>query len=231
MERHPDPIAEALRWLITEGQLIQAIGRLRPHRRDAPCRLDIITDVPLPIVVNEKVQWGDVKPGAVGAMALQGVILTNVSDAQRAFGLKEWVARGVGGFSKGNLPVRETTESSPVRKFTYQKDGQGQKPCEGFMLPDIIGGQEALRTWLEAKLGPLAAPPQVEMVRVRDLLKTEAGRAILAKAWRGSPLNRTTQTVTAMIAQFRRPLMILQEMMEAGELEGDEQDADETPAI
>lgn len=231
MERHPDPIAEALRWLITEGQLIQAIGRLRPHRRNAPCCLDIITDVPLPLTVDETVQWGDIKPGAVGVMALQGVVLTNVSDAQRAFGLKEWVARGVGGFSKRNLPIRETTESSPVRTFTYQKDGMGQKPCEGFMLPDIIGGQEALRTWLEAKLGPLAAPPQVEMVRVRDLLKTEAGRAILAKAWRGSPLNRTTQTVTAMIAQLRRPLMILQEMMEAGELEGDEQDADETPAI
>src|SRR5687768_9679420 len=57
MERHHDPIVEALRWQITEGNLIQAIGRLRPHRRDAPCWLDIVTDVPLPLPVCELVQW------------------------------------------------------------------------------------------------------------------------------------------------------------------------------
>ena len=54
MERHKDPIVEALRWQITEGNLIQAIGRLRPHRRGTPCWLDIVTDVPLPITVHEQ---------------------------------------------------------------------------------------------------------------------------------------------------------------------------------
>lgn len=155
MERHNDPIVEALRWQITEGNLIQAIGRLRPHRRDAPCWLDIVTDVPLPIDVSELVQWDDVKPGAVGAMALQGVVLTNISDAHLAFGVSDWAARGVVGKSKEKVLLRDSTDSSPVRKFTYQKDGPGHKRANGSYLPAIISQQSALRAWLEAKLGPL----------------------------------------------------------------------------
>jgi hypothetical protein len=117
MEWHRDPITEAVRWLITEGNLIQAIGRLRPHRREAPCWVDIITDVPLPITVDETVQWGDVKPGAVGAMALTGVVLTNVSDARNAFGLTEWAVRGVGVVSNVEIPPTPLrSASSPTRR-------------------------------------------------------------------------------------------------------------------
>ena len=57
--RHPDPVAEALRWQACEAQLLQAIGRLRALRRTAetPFFLDLITDVPLPITVDEVATW------------------------------------------------------------------------------------------------------------------------------------------------------------------------------
>ncbi|RKE70650.1 bifunctional DNA primase/polymerase-like protein [Pseudorhodoplanes sinuspersici] len=154
---HPEPIAEALRWRITVGELLQAVGRLRPHRRSEPCWLDIICDVPLPVPVHEVARWGDVAPGAEADMAAQGVILTNNRDAVTAFGVSDWGARGVGGFSIESL-IRDSTDSSPVRRFTYQKAGPGQKRYSGLCLPGVLpSGATSLRAWLEDRLGPLAS--------------------------------------------------------------------------
>lgn len=182
MERHDDQDVEALRWLITEGGLIQAIGRLRPHRRAEPCWLDIVADVPLPLAVHEVVPWGTVKPGAVGDMALQGVVLPNVSDAQRAFKLSDWAARGVGGFSKEYISLELPPSPRPFRRLTYQKAGSGHKECEGWFLPAIVGDEASLREWLEVKLGPLASLT-VDRVKAKD---SPAVQAMFAKIGRDS---------------------------------------------
>ncbi|TCU68268.1 bifunctional DNA primase/polymerase-like protein [Bradyrhizobium sp. R2.2-H] len=157
IDRHPEPIAEALRWRITVGELLQAVGRLRPHRHSEPCWLDILCDVPLPVTVHEVARWDGVAPGPTADMAAEGGVLTNSRDAGLAFGTTDWGARGVGGFSIESL-IRDSTDSSPVRKFTYQKAGPGQKRCTGWYLPGILpGGVPALRVWLEERLGPLAS--------------------------------------------------------------------------
>jgi hypothetical protein len=156
VDRHPEPIAEALRWRITVGELLQAVGRLRPHRRAEPCWLDVLCDVPVPIPVHELARWGEATPGGVADMAAEGVFLTNVQDAMTAFKMTEWDARGVGGFSIESL-IRDSTDSSPIRKFTYQKAGPGQKHYVGYYLPGVLAdGTAALRVWLE-RLGPLAS--------------------------------------------------------------------------
>ncbi|MHC2514603.1 bifunctional DNA primase/polymerase [Bradyrhizobium diazoefficiens] len=157
IDRHPEPIAEALRWRITTGELLQAVGRLRPHRRSEPCWLDIVCDVPLPVTVHEVMRWDEVAPGVDADMAAEGVVLTNSRDAGLAFGTTNWAARGVGGFSIESL-IRDSTDSSPVRKFTYQKAGSGQKRYTAWYLPGILpGGVPALGVWLEERLGPLAS--------------------------------------------------------------------------
>lgn len=157
MDSHPEPIAEALRWRITNGELNQAYGRLRPHRRAEPCWLDIVCDVPLPIPVHEVMQWDQAAPGAAADMVAEGAVLTNSRDAGLAFGTTDWGARGVGGFSIESL-IRNSTDSSAVRTFTYQKAGSGQKRYTGWYLPGILsGGTPALRGWLGDRLGPLAA--------------------------------------------------------------------------
>ena len=53
--QHPDPRAEAVRWAICEAELIQAIGRGRGVNRtaDNPLQIDILTNVCLPIEVDE----------------------------------------------------------------------------------------------------------------------------------------------------------------------------------
>jgi len=54
--RHPDPHAEAVRWLACEAELIQAVGRGRGIHRTALAPLDVIvlTDVPLDAVPVSK---------------------------------------------------------------------------------------------------------------------------------------------------------------------------------
>jgi hypothetical protein len=75
---HPDPQAEAVRWLLTEGELMQDIARARHAWRDQrhPLHIDIGTNVPLPIPVNELVTWDEMMEEAspLAVMAARGVI-------------------------------------------------------------------------------------------------------------------------------------------------------------
>ena len=71
---HPDPMAEAIRWQICEGELVQAIGRARGVNRTAatPLAVDIMADVVLPLTVDEVVQWPQVPAGAEVEMLADG---------------------------------------------------------------------------------------------------------------------------------------------------------------
>jgi hypothetical protein len=75
MFRHNNPTVETLRKQVTEAELVQAIGRARAHRRTcgATCRIDIVYDIPLPIVVDTVEAWDKVERGALGDMAGSGV--------------------------------------------------------------------------------------------------------------------------------------------------------------
>jgi putative DNA primase/helicase len=42
VERHPHPIAEAIRWQIREGEVVQAIGRARGVNRTAANPVDVL---------------------------------------------------------------------------------------------------------------------------------------------------------------------------------------------
>jgi hypothetical protein len=203
VDRHPEPIAEAGRWRITEGELLQAVGRLRPHRRSAPCWLDIVCDVPLPITVHEVVRWGGVAPGAEADMAAGGVILTNSRDTTAAFRLSDWGARGVVGFSIESL-IRETTDSSPARKFTYQKAGPGQKRYTGLYLPAVLpGGVTALRAWLEARLGALASL-EVERMKPRAVY-AEIGRDTENRLKFENGFSSVLESIAAFFSDLERP--------------------------
>lgn len=157
---HPNPIADALAWRVTVGELLQAIGRLRPHRRADPCWLDILCDVPLPITVQSVERWSVVSPGAEADMAAIGVILRNSRDSMSAYSLTKWEAENIGGcpgFSIDDL-YRDSGATSEIYKVTYQKAGSGKKPNNAIYLSGVLpGGLAALRSWLETKLGPLAS--------------------------------------------------------------------------
>ena len=74
---HNDPVAEAVRWQLTEGHMIQALGRGREVRRTAenPLQVDVIANVPLPFEVDEFVKWTDIQPTYRDTLAARGVVI------------------------------------------------------------------------------------------------------------------------------------------------------------
>ena len=101
-------------------------------------------------------------------MALEGVVLTNSRDAMAAFALSKHDAEKIGGCPETLIrdSIRIPGQPRPIRKFTYRKAGPGQKPNIGYYLPGVrTGGVAGLRTWLEARLGPLAS---LDAERVQD---------------------------------------------------------------
>ena len=84
-EEHSDPVAEAVRWQICEGELVQAIGRARGVNRTPadPVDITIVADVVLPLSADEVRPWR--RPSAAIEMAAQGVMLFSRTDMARAF--------------------------------------------------------------------------------------------------------------------------------------------------
>jgi putative DNA primase/helicase len=92
--RHPDPFAEAVRFAVCEGELLQAVGRGRGVRRSGEMPLDvlILTDVPLPMPVNELTTWRALtdSSGPLGLLAARGIVPLDYNGIAAA--LPEWFA-------------------------------------------------------------------------------------------------------------------------------------------
>ena len=87
--RHPDRIAEKLRWQVCEASIIQAVGRARAGRRrpGEPLDIHLWTDVPVPELGTViPVLWSEVSVGLDGVMlATEGVWLESLTDAELAY--------------------------------------------------------------------------------------------------------------------------------------------------
>lgn len=72
---HPNEMAEAVRWSICEAELIQGIGRGRGVNRgiDSPLQIDILTNVPLPVPIDEAGPFSEFEPTPQQVMAARGV--------------------------------------------------------------------------------------------------------------------------------------------------------------
>lgn len=169
-ETHPDPTAEAIRWSICEAELIQAIGRGRAVNRTAetPLSIDLLTDVVLPVTVDEVIEWDALRPTRQDVMAAAGVVLENAADMARCFpelwpnrdaAKKDNQRRGTNGYYRSFY----NSEMSPSSGLaTYQPEGAGQKPRRATFDLSRIADPE---NWLRERLGPLSA---CEVVRERS---------------------------------------------------------------
>jgi hypothetical protein len=171
---HPNPRAERIRRQVTEGSLIQAVGRARAGLRTAyePLDIHLWTDVPLPeLGPVEPTLWDEIAVGLdVLMLAADGVWLENVAHAAKAYKslftantLKQarQRARTQSAFRRDGRAEEEWVHSLyksiignvPTPLIGYQLAGAGQKPAQAVTL---LGLNET-RVWLEAKLGPLVA--------------------------------------------------------------------------
>lgn len=168
-DRHPDPMAEAIRWQICEGELIQTIGRGRGVNRTAENPLDVLvlTDRPLPVPVDEAVSWEALAPSPADLMMAQaGVALDDSADAARCFpnlwgdgvapspeaARKAFQRAKCGTSPYKRLPIGECP--ALLRTATYRRAGQGKRTATLIFDPSAVAPDD-LRGWLEDRVGPL----------------------------------------------------------------------------
>jgi hypothetical protein len=185
-EKHADPTAEAIRWSICEGELIQAIGRGRGINRTAaaPLEIDLLTDVVLPIAVHAVLPWEDICPSDHDVMAARGVILENAADMAKAFpdlwpsreaAKKQNQRRGTNCYYSYFSNCNLSPSSSIVR---YRPAGAGQKDRTARF--DLALIPEPL-VWLERQLGPALSLPALPLAAGR--LGT-GSREIALRSWK-----------------------------------------------
>ncbi len=84
VDRHSDPVAEAIRRQVCEGELVQIIGRGRGVSRTAANPLDVLvmTDVALPMPIHEEIAAADLDPTLPDLMlAASGIVFENYRHA------------------------------------------------------------------------------------------------------------------------------------------------------
>jgi hypothetical protein len=144
---HPDPMVEAVRWLVHEGELMQAIGRARAINRTAekPLDIDLLFDTCLPITVNKVLIWQ--RPSLLLEPAKDGVIPTAPIDMVRLWP-KLW-GHEKAAYRTLQQGVPELPGFLPVN---YQPAGPGMKQRLAYFDHAIIPNPIA---WLEERLGRL----------------------------------------------------------------------------
>lgn len=88
VDRHPDPVCEAVRWHICEGELVQIIGRGRGVNRKAgnPVDVLVLTDAPLPLPLDGILDAADLNPSPMELMlGTGGIAFENATDAATAY--------------------------------------------------------------------------------------------------------------------------------------------------
>jgi hypothetical protein len=172
-DRHPHPIAEAIRWQICEAELVQIIGRARGINRTATNPVDILvmTDVPLPLPVNELISADELAPSPCDLMlAAGGVAFGNATDASLAYPQLWGNGRAAAkAFERGGL------RHSLIRQYllgnvanlgilSYKRRGRGCSPTLAVFDPALIPNPV---TTLTEKFGELAWS-KIEMPQVED---------------------------------------------------------------
>lgn len=167
-DRHPDPVAEAVRWQIAEAEVMQTVGRARAVNRTAadPVSIEVWNGLALPLTVDAVVQWDAIPQGHEADMVADGIAFSSPSDMAAAWprawetgeAARRWLSRSTSGQNPIEnilyrvLPACEPSEAPPPRPapFRYKHAGARQKWRSGWYLPDVVGDPFA---WLESRLG------------------------------------------------------------------------------
>jgi hypothetical protein len=165
VDRHPDPICEAIRWHICEGELVQIIGRARGINRTEVDPVDVLvmTDAPLPLPLAGTINAADLTPAPAEMMlGVGGIAYENATHASHAYpGLwanrkaaESAFARATSGQMPSNpyrrVPIRECRH---LDRVAYQRAGARMSRAVALFDPALIPDPAAA---LAEKLGPLA---------------------------------------------------------------------------
>ena len=186
--RHPDATAEALRWQITEGAVIQAVGRGRGVNRTAANPLDvhIWSDIAVPELGRVEAELGDDHaPTVEDEMLAAGCWLDRTADAARV-----WPDLGnAKALGKARERARERARQKATFAYrdyligkcrllvrvSYRRDAERTGAAEAFFVPGVSPADP--RAWLEACLGPLASFEVLPAAEAQPLVAGEVSAA------------------------------------------------------
>jgi hypothetical protein len=175
-DQHVDPVAEAVRYQIAEAELVQSVGRGRGVNRTAetPLDIDIVSDVVVPITVNEVVHW-ETPSEAIEMPARDGIVLTAPADMARAWPdvwknaeAARYAQRKLGAeIRPGGVPIEHAVKSlyrifligklphalSHAATILYRRAVNGAQLAVAFFDPRQLPNPAA---WLREKQGELA---------------------------------------------------------------------------
>lgn len=185
-DRHPNAIAEAIRWQIAEGELIQIIGRPRGVNRTAANPVDVLlmTNAVLPVQLDRIASAADLEPSPNDLMmAAGGVAFENPTDAAEAYP-DLWASRDAAkkamqrhsdprlGTNR-NKRILITECPQPPARITYQRSGAGRSKAVAWADLRTVPDPTA---WLTERLGPLAS------IRIDEPTPTPAAIAKMTDA-------------------------------------------------
>ena len=171
-DRHPDPTAEAVRWLICEGELLQLIGRGRGINREASQRLDIylLTKQPVPILVDRLFTSEELDPSPFDLqMAAGGIAFDSGTAAATAYpalwksagaarmAFSDWTANSSASFSHIESLMGDSCGALPAERAGWwsilcRKAKNGAHWFKVLGDPDVHPKPQAA---VEAILGPI----------------------------------------------------------------------------
>ena len=163
-DQHPDQLAEAVRWSLTEGELINAFGRLRAINRtaDNPCVAKLLFNNCLPISVNAVKRWSEpcrsIETALIGWIAEHAVELQQLwPDRYKTLRAARWAMQGGIIHPPGFVPVSFQIAGS-------QKHRPGRVRVVYFDLNKIPDP----RKWLQERLGKALIFPATKSGRAFD---------------------------------------------------------------
>lgn len=166
--QHSDPLVEAVRWSITEGAVLQAIGRARGVRRttDNPARVVLLAGMALPLTVDEVMTWDAILPDRLTVAAAEAALFgramplapADMSEARRdLWETVKAAERFMEGWRRFETPqslIRLTYKGlGGFKTHTGARYRKGLRGRWSAALVPIDGGEDAL----EAMVGPVAA--------------------------------------------------------------------------
>jgi putative DNA primase/helicase len=185
-ERHPDAMAEAVRWQICEAEIMQAIGRLRGVNRtqDNPAEIVLIgCPVPEEIELDAIEAWEAPTPIET-MLAIAGIALNSGAAAAKAFpdlwDNAEAAKKALGRATREGHSLMETPYKEMSPTALAQLAGERRRPFT--VLFDHEACQDP-RAWIEAKLGPLARFD----IGIEDLAEDDAAPILAAEELHEAP--------------------------------------------
>jgi putative DNA primase/helicase len=168
---HPDPLVEAIRWSISEGAVLQAVGRARGVQRGAarPVQVTVLANMALPLTVHEVMTWEAIQPDrldvAAAEAALNGRALPLAPADLHQARPDQWKTPQAAKRCLQDREDREGKRPEPLIGSPYKAFGpfasltftRYRKGFTGGRWSLALVPQEAGQAALEAEVGALAA--------------------------------------------------------------------------